>query len=232
MQFEDQLVEGRLLRRYKRFLADIELGDGSIATVHCPNTGSMRGCQGDGWRVLLSRSDNPNRKYPLTWELVHNGTCWIGVNTHRANRLAVEAIENGTITELAGYDSLRREVYRGMSSRMDIVLENNGPRCWVEVKNVTLVDESGRYAFPDAITGRGRKHLRELAAAVADGDRAVILFVVQRSDGAGFAPAADIDPAYAEEFSRAVGSGVEALAYRAEVTPTTISIVEPVPISI
>jgi sugar fermentation stimulation protein A len=191
----------------------------------------MLGCQGDGWPVLLSRSDNPNRKYSMTWELVHNGTCWIGINTHRANRLAVEAIENGTITELKGFDSLRREVALGTSSRADILLENTGSRCWVEVKNVTLVDGTGRYAFPDAPTERGRKHLRELAAAVATGERAFILFVIQRSDGDGFTPAADIDPAYAREFDRAVESGVEALAYRAEVTPTTISIVEPVPIS-
>jgi sugar fermentation stimulation protein A len=160
--------------------------------------------------------------------MVHNGSCWIGINTHRANGLTVEAIENGTITELRDYTSLRREVPFGDSSRVDILLERPDEFCYVEVKNVTLVDERGRYAFPDAVTERGQKHLRELSAVVRQGQRAVVLFVIQRSDGRGFAPAAHIDRHYADLLAEAVESGLEALSYRAEVTPTSISIAEAV----
>lgn len=226
------LVSGHLLCRSKRFLADVELDDGSVTTVHCPNSGSMKGCLGERWPVRLSRSENPRRTYPLTWELVHNGRCWIGINTHLANLLAAEAIENGTIAELADYESLRREVATGGNSRIDIVLERTGERCWVEVKNVTFVDDRGRYAFPDAITSRGLKHLRELTGLAARGDRAVMLFVVQRSDGAGFAPARNIDPDYADGLERASRSGVEVLAYRARTRPESNVLVEPVAVEI
>jgi len=232
LEFDGALIPGHLLRRYKRFLADVELDGGDMVTVHCPNSGSMLGCLGDRWPVLLSRSHNPKRKYPLTWEMVHNGRCWVGINTHLANRLVVDAILDGTIAELRGFDSLRREVSYGDSSRIDVLLEGPGERCFVEVKNVTMVDERGRYAFPDAVTTRGRKHLRELSVMLRRGHRAVMLFVIQRSDGRGFAPAAKIDPAYAAEFAAAIRCGVEAIAYRAEVTPRSISIVEAVPLTI
>ena len=226
MRFDRALVPGRLLHRFKRFLADVELGDGTITTVHCPNSGSMRGCLGEGWPVMLSRSDNPKRRLPLTWEMVHNGRCWTGVNTHLANRLAVEAIAAGTIGELQGYGSVRREVAYGEASRVDILLESGDARCYVEVKNVTMVDDAGRYAFPDAVTARGRKHLEELWRMVEKGYRGVMLFVIQRSDGEGFAPAADIDPAYTDALRRAADRGVELLAYRAQVTPEEIRVVE------
>ncbi len=231
MNFDHELLPGVLLRRYKRFLADVELEDGSTVTVHCPNTGSMRGCLGDRWPVLLSQSGNPKRKYPLTWEMVHNGRCWIGINTHLANILAVEAIEGGAIPELCGYDSLRREVSYGSSSRIDILLEGTDNPCWVEVKNVTLVDDQGRYAFPDAVTERGRKHLRELQQMVLRGDRAVMLFIIQRSDGSTFAPAADIDPAYAEELRRAASNGVEVFAYRTDYQSGAINVADRVDVS-
>ena len=232
MRFDHELIPGRLSRRYKRFLADVELEDGTTTTVHCPNSGSMRGCLGDGWPVLLSLSANPKRKHPLTWEMVHNGRCWIGINTHLANRLAVEAIESGTVTELAGYDALRREVAYGEASRVDILLERSRDRCFVEVKNVTMVDDRGRFAFPDAVTERGRKHLDELTGVVEHGHRAVMLFIIQRSDGDGFAPADEIDPKYGAALRRAFERGVEILAYRAEVTPPAITVVEPVPVDL
>ena len=226
------LVAGRFLRRFKRFLADVELDDGSVTTVHCPNSGSMKGCLGERWPVRLSSSGNPRRRYPLTWELGHNGRCWIGVNTHLANRLAADAIEDGTIVELASYDSLAREVATGGHSRIDLRLERPGERCWVEVKNVTMVDARGRYAFPDAVTARGLKHLRDLTGLAARGDRAVMLFVVQRSDGAGFAPAREIDPDYADALETASRSGVEVLAYRALTHPESNTLVEPVAVEI
>jgi sugar fermentation stimulation protein A len=230
--FEQKLVTANLIRRYKRFLADVRLADGSELTVHCPNSGSMKACLGDGWPVLLSDSHNPKRKYRWTWELVHNGTCWIGINTHRANRLAVEAITGGIIAELGGFSSLKREVPYGENSRIDILLERNHKRCFVEVKNVTLIDSMGRYAFPDAVTTRGQKHLVELGRVVAAGDRGVILFVIQRSDGTTFAPADDIDPTYGELLREAASSGVEVLAYRADVEPTGIDLVEAVAIDL
>lgn len=226
------LIPGRLVRRYKRFLADVELEDGSVITVHCPNSGSMKTCLGEGWPVMLSTSDNLNRKYPHTWELVHNGSCWIGINTMRTNSIAEEAIRDGLVPELAEFDDVRREVRLGEKSRIDIVLDAGGARTWVEVKNVTLVDERGRYAFPDAVTRRGAKHLRELAAAAKAGDRAVMLYVIQRSDGDGFTTADGIDPTYGGELRRAMEAGVEVLAYRADVTPKEIRVVERVEVKL
>ena len=206
----DRLIPGSLLRRYKRFLADVELEDGSVATAHCPNSGSMQGCFGEGWPVRLSRSENPRRKY----------------------RLAAAVISDGTVIELAGYESLRREVAAGEHSRIDFLLENPGRRCWVEVKNVTMVDDCGRYAFPDAVTSRGLKHLWQLAALAAAGDRAVMLFVIQRSDGDRFSPARDIDPAYADGLDEVSRSGVEVLAYTAQISPESNTLSEPVPVEI
>lgn len=232
MRFGNELIPATLIRRYQRFLADVRLGDGSTLTVHCPNSGSMRGCLGEGWPVRLSDSGSATRKYRHTWEMVHNGRCWIGVNTHRANRIAEEGIREGTVAELCGRWSLRREVPYGTGSRIDLLLESSGSRCYVEVKNVTLVDDAGRYAFPDAVTERGRKHLVELRRVVAAGDRAVMLFVIQRGDGDRFTPADDIDPIYGDELRRAVAAGVEAIAYRAEVDPAGIRLVERVPIEL
>lgn len=229
---ETELIPGSLVRRFKRFLAEVRLADDSVITTYCPNPGSMKSCLGEGWPVLLSTSPNPRRKLPTTLEMVHNGACWIGVNTHRANGLAAAAIADGTIAELQGFDSLRREVRYGHHSRIDLLLERGHDRCWVEVKNVTLVDDRWRYAFPDAVTTRGRRHVRDLAHAVRRGDRAAILFVIQRSDGTAFTTADDIDPEYADELRRSVQAGVQALAYRAEVTPRAIELVEPVSIQL
>jgi sugar fermentation stimulation protein A len=232
VRFDTELIPGTLVRRYKRFLADVRLADGSVTTTHCPNPGSMKSCLGEGWPVLLSPGTNPRRKLPTTLEMIHNGACWIGVNTHRANSLAAAAIEDGTIAELQGFERLRREVRCGDRSRIDMLLERDHDRCWVEVKNVTLVDNRGRYAFPDAVTARGRRHLHDLAESLCQGDRAVMLFLIQRSDGSSFTTADDIDPEYARELLHAVDAGVEPLAYRADVSPQGITVVEPVPIEL
>ena len=220
------LIPGRLIRRYQRFLADVELADGTVVSAHCPSSGSMRGCLGEDWPMLLSTSSNPKRKHAHTWELVHNGTCWIGINTSRTNAVVEEGIRNGSIPELAAFDELRREVRLGEHSRIDLALDRGGRRTWVEVKSVTMVDASGRYAFPDAVTARGARHLAELESAVPAGEGAVMLYLIQRSDGRGFTVADDIDPGYGEALRRAVGAGVEVLAYRADVSPVEIVVAE------
>lgn len=224
------LLPGKLVKRYKRFLADVELDDGSVVTAHCPNSGSMKGCNLPGAPVMLSLSPNPNCKLAHTWELVQVNGYWVGLNTMLPNRLAEEGILDGTVAELQGYPHLRREVpYGSEHSRIDLLLEGAAGRCYVEVKNVTLV-EDGLALFPDAVTERGQKHLRELMEVVRNGDRGVILFTVQRGDGAAVAPADSIDKVYGSLLREAVTQGVEALAYRALVTPHEIRLTEPLPV--
>jgi sugar fermentation stimulation protein A len=221
MLFPSPLVPGRLLRRYKRFLADIELDDGSTVTVHCPNSGSMKGCAHPFSPVLLSTSSKPSRKYPHTWELVQADGAWVGINTSLTNSLVREGLENNVVPELSGYDSIRGEVPYGGQSRLDFMLGGKNGSCFIEVKNVTLVD-GHRALFPDAATKRGQKHLRDLMEIVAGGDRGVIFFVVQRGDARVVSPEERIDPEYARLLRLAVRSGVEAIAYQAEVSPTGI----------
>ncbi len=229
MKFPTDLIPGRLIQRYKRFLADVELADGTIVTAHCANSGSMLGCKEPGSKVLLSLSPNPNRKLAHTWEMVDVNGYWAGINTALPNRLAREGIENGTVVELQGYSGIRNEVPYGTNSRVDLLLEFGTRRCYLEVKNVTMV--AGQQAFfPDAVTVRGQKHLRELQMVVAAGDRGVILFVVQRGDAASVSPADAIDPVYGRLLRAAVANGVEALAYQATVTPTEIYLTHRLPI--
>jgi sugar fermentation stimulation protein A len=223
------LIPGTLIRRYKRFLADVELKDGSIVTVHCPNSGSMKGCSNPGSRVYISRSSNPGRKFAFTWELVEADSFWAGINTGLPNHLVREAIENGTAAELQGYATTRSEVPYGEHSRIDLLLESPGQRCFVEVKNVTLV-ENNQALFPDAVTTRGQKHLNELMRVVREGDRGVIFFTVQRGDGTSVSPADAIDPEYGRLLRSAIKNGVEALAYRALVTPQEILLTERLPV--
>jgi sugar fermentation stimulation protein A len=223
------LVAGTLIKRYKRFLADVLLADGSEVTVHCPNSGSMKGCATPGSRVFLSRSPNLKRKYPLGWELVETNGFWAGINTGLPNYLTREAIENGTVLELQGYTTIRPEVPYGQHSRIDLLLEGPTGRCYVEVKNVTLV-EGNRALFPDAVTTRGQKHLLELMRVVREGDRGVIFFTVQRGDGDSVSPADLIDPEYGRLLRLALDNGVEALAYRALVTPEEIVLTERLPV--
>ncbi|HET7774975.1 MAG TPA: DNA/RNA nuclease SfsA [Azospira sp.] len=232
------LTEGRLLRRYQRFLADVELADGTVVTAHCPNTGSMQGCKDPGSRVWLSPSDNPQRKLAWTWEIVEADGVLVGLHTGRTNALVREAIEAGTVPQLAGYAGIRPEVpyggdngRGGKRSRIDLLLENEGrPPCYVEVKNVTAAVAGGIGFFPDAVTERGTKHLNEMADEVAKGHRAVLFFCVQRGDVSEVRPADHIDPEYGRTLRRVLGQGVEVLAYGAEVLTTGIRLLRPLPV--
>lgn len=226
MQFDSPLIPGVLIRRYQRFLADVQLADGGVVTAHTPNTGSMKGCCRPDSRVWLRDSGSATRKYPLTWELVEaQPEVLVGINTGLANSLVREAIENGSVEELRDYARIRREVrYGEENSRIDLLLERaDGGLCYVEVKNVTLVEE-GTALFPDAVSSRGAKHLRELAAMVRQGHRAVIFYCVQRKDAETVAPADAIDPLYGRTLREVLAQGVEALAYRAEVTVDGIAL--------
>lgn len=229
MHFSRPLKQGALIKRYKRFLADIKLPDSSRITVHCPNSGSMLACSEPGSPVCYSRSDNPKRKYQHTLEMVHNGKTWIGVNTSRTNRIVAEAIENKQIKELNHFESIRREVKTSAESRLDLLLEGGEKQTYIEVKNCSLA-ENGWALFPDAVTARGTKHLRELARLVNLGHRGVIFFLVQRLDCNGFSPAAAIDSVYADTLVEVQLKGVEILAYQAEVTTVSIEIVRSLPV--
>ena len=231
MKFSEKLVAGRLIRRYKRFLADVQLADGVI-TAACPNTGSMLGCCEPGSRVWLSESDRATRKYRHTWEIVEVGEVMVGINTGLPNALVAEAIGAGAIPELAGYASLRREVAFGEErSRVDIVLEDPARApCYVEVKNVTAAVAGGVAVFPDAVSDRGARHLRELMRLKAAGLRPVQLYCVQRGDVREVRPADSIDPEYGRTLRRALEAGVEVMAYRAKVTPREIRLEESIPV--
>jgi sugar fermentation stimulation protein A len=207
------LIKGTLIKRYKRFLADVRLEDGRTVTAHCPNSGSMQACCEPYRPVYLSYHDNPKRKLKYTWELIHMPTSLVGVNTQVPNRLTAHAIQTGDVDELAGYPTVRREVKAGKNSRIDMLLDAPDRRpCYVEVKNCTLV-ENGLAAFPDAVTTRGQKHLQELQDLVAAGYRCVMFFLIQRMDAKRFAPADHIDPDYGKKLRRAAENGVEILAY-------------------
>ncbi len=237
MRFAEPLIAGRLLKRYKRFLSDVELQDGERVTAHCPNPGSMMGLAEPGMAVWLSPSRNPARKLAYTWELVDAGPSLVGINTGWANAIVAEAWRAGQIPELTGYDGLRREVRYGKNSRIDLLLESDSrPACYVEIKSVTLSRPGAGGAngaaaeFPDAVTARGAKHLAELAAMAEQGARAVMLYLVQRSDCARLAIAADIDPAYDRAFADARSRGVEAICYGCKVGPEAIELDRPLPL--
>ena len=234
MKFHAPLVKGTLVKRYKRFMADVTLEDGSTVTAHCANSGSMLSVNEPGAEVWISPAANPDRKLKWTWELIRIGRSLVGINTSLPNAIVAEAIEKGKIPELAGYESLRREVKYGKNSRIDILLED--PKkglCYVEIKNVTMRRDlkDGPLEFPDGVTSRGAKHLVELADMVAEGHRAVMLYLVQRGDGDRFEIAADIDPAYAEGLTEARGKGIEVLCYRCKVTSKDIAVSDPVPVT-
>jgi sugar fermentation stimulation protein A len=208
-----------LIKRYKRFLADVRCDDdGKVVTALCPNTGSMKSCCEAGRPVMLSYHGGDSRKYPYTLEMIHMDRGWVGVNTALPNSLVALAVKYGMIPELISYTSVRREIRYGENSRIDLLLEGPPGRCWVEVKNVSLL-EGTAVCFPDAVSQRGTKHLEELIKMVRRGDRAVILFLVQRGDGEVFLAADHIDPLYGETLRRAVEAGVEVLVYRALVSP-------------
>jgi sugar fermentation stimulation protein A len=227
MQFPAPLVTGRLVQRYKRFLADVVLDSGETITVHCANPGAMTGLNVPGARVWLSKSTNPARKLAHSWELVEidfgGGPEMVGINTAHPNGLVAAAIIDGTIAELAGYEALRQEVPYGRNSRVDILLSAaDRPATYVEVKNVHLMRRPGLAEFPDSVTARGAKHLDELGDQVEAGARAVMVFLIQYGGAERFALARDIDPAYGRAFDRARQRGVEMLAYRCRLTPGEI----------
>lgn len=246
MHLPQPLTRGRLERRYKRFLADVTLEDGRLVTAHCANPGSMIGLADPGLEVWLSWHDNPKRKLPWSLELARlpddparglDGSL-VGLNTSHPNRIAAEAIAAGQIAELAGYDRLRPEVRYGANSRIDLLLEadDGRPPCYVEIKNVHLRRPDGPHPsaaeFPDAVTARGTKHLRDLADRVAAGDRAVMLYLVQRQDCDHFRVAADIDPAYAAGLAAAVAAGVETICYACRIDLKAIEVSHPLPLAL
>ena len=235
MKLPINLVPAILVRRYKRFLADVELADGNVITAHVANPGAMIGLQAPGARVWLSLSPSKTRKLPYSWELVEadfgNGPELVGVNTIHPNAIAAEALADGAIPELAGYVSIRREVKYGAASRVDFLLEHpDRPPCYVEVKNVHMMRQPGLAEFPDSVTARGARHLEELSGMVALGARAVLLFVVQIRSSQRVAVARDIDPAYGRAFDKARAAGVEILAYTCAIDYGSIVLAGKVPI--
>jgi sugar fermentation stimulation protein A len=230
MRWPTPLIPARMVRRYKRFLADVVLDGGGEVTVHCPNPGRMLGLDAPETRVWVSQASNPLRTLPFTLELVRANGGLVGINTMRPNRLVEEAISAGQIAELRDYEVIRREVRYDERCRIDLLLRRAGhPDCFVEVKNVHLKRAAGA-EFPDAVTARGTKHLGALARQVAAGARAMVVYVVQRTDCADFRIAADIDPMYAASFSLALAAGVEAVCYNCEVSLESVRLAAPLPI--
>lgn len=235
MKFTSPLIEGRLISRYKRFFADIELADGSVVTAHCANTGSMAGMKQAGSRVWISRADNPKRKLQYDWRIIEicqdSKPALVGVHTAWPNKIVEEALNNQKIQELKGYDSLRREVKYGENSRIDFLLESAGkPPCYVEVKSITFSRTQGLAEFPDSPSVRAAKHVTELTNMVKAGARAVMLYVVQRDDCNRFSIAADVDPKYQETINIAVKAGVESLCYACTLSAEEITISNPIKI--
>ena len=227
MKFQQPLVHGTLVIRYKRFLADIKLDGGEIITAHCTNSGSMKSCIEDNAEVYLSPNTNPNRRTKYTWEMIKINGSWVGVNTMNPNKLAVELLKNNIIPELSGYTNIKPEVKFG-DSRFDVFAEKDGEQCFIEVKNVTLKD--GKYAlFPDSVTSRGTKHLETLIKVKEQGIRAVMLYIIQREDVEIFAPAIEIDPTYAKTLKLAYRKGVEIFPLQVIVTPHEISLKKTLP---
>jgi len=230
VKFAD-LESALFIKRYKRFLVDVEMADGRVMTVHCPNTGSMRGCLVPGSPVLLSRSNSVTRKYPYTLEMIQPHGIWVGINTNKTNHLVREAIENGVIREFGKVDDIQAEVKVSDKSRLDFLLWRGRKKLYVEVKNCTLVEDEVAM-FPDAVTTRGSKHLRELEQLKKNGHGAAVFFCVQRMDGKAFAPAAHIDPVYAQTLADVAASGVMVVAYQADVGLGEIRINHALPVKL
>jgi len=228
MEYSEKLVHGRLIRRYIRFLADVELDSGERVVAHCTNSGSMKSCLEPGAEVYLSPVSDPSRKTRFTWEMIRINNGWVGINTSIPNRLAHEWMSNNTVPGLIGYDCIRREVTFG-ESRLDIFASNSHENCVIEVKNVTL-KEGALALFPDAVTVRGQKHLNTLIEQRQKGFRAVMLYIVQRNDVSAFAPASEIDPCYAAMFYKARENGVEMIVAQAKVTPVSIKFHQLLPV--
>ncbi len=229
--FTDSLQKGKLIKRYKRFMADVELESGELVTAHCANSGSMMGLVDAGNVVWLSPANNPKRKLQWTLELIEVDGNKVGVNTFLANKIAINGIKNNMISQLTGYDTIKSEVKYGTNSRIDVLLQaKTKPDCYVEVKNVTLQREPGLLEFPDAVTTRGTKHLYELEDMVKQGNRALMLYLIQYEGAKAFKIASDIDSDYAKAFEFATKNGVEAYAYGCQFKEDDITLYEQVEI--
>jgi len=229
VQFTEPYQLATLIKRYRRFLADVRLENGKTLTVHCPNSGSMKGCSATGSPVVISRSANPDRKYAWTLEMVMTGNTWIGINTSRTNHLVQEAMENLIIDDFGAITSIRREVKVSGKSRLDFLLQADDGKVYIEVKNCSLVEGSAAM-FPDAVTARGTRHLEELAKLADEGHTAALIFCVQREDADFFTPAAAIDPVYTAMLKKVQKKGVRVLCYLAEVQPGRVAIVRKIPV--
>lgn len=230
MEFQQKLVHGTLIRRYKRFLADIRLDDGTVTVAHCTNSGSMKSCLEEGAEVYLSPAADPKRKTPYTWEMIKINEDWVGINTANPNRIIYDAVREGVIAGLSGFTNVKREV-KYKDSRFDVYAESETEKVFIEVKNVTLKEREFAL-FPDAVTTRGQKHLKTLMKVAENGMRAVMIYVIQRSDVNIFAPAKHIDPEYAKLLEEAYKNGVEIIPCRVKVTPERLFIEETLPFQI
>jgi len=231
VKWPGKVIEATFLRRYKRFLADFRLDDGSEVTAHCANTGSMKTCLKPGARAWITYHDDPKRKLAYSWQAIEMEDGWVGIHTSLANKLVKEAIDEGLVPELTGYGSLATERKYGRNSRIDLLLSEPGrPDCFVEVKNVTLLLAQNVVGFPDAVTARGLKHLHDLMEVVAGGSRAVLFYCVQRESAQVVQPARDFDPAYTAALAEAMAAGVEVVSYRARLTPEAVRLDRPLPL--
>jgi len=228
LEYSPPLVEATIIKRYKRFLVDVELPSGDIITAHSTNTGSMKTCLEPGWKCLLSFHDNPKRKLKYGLEMTSNGKTWIGVNTHLPNKIVLEAIKNDEIKELTGYEYIKPE-YKVGDSRLDIFLSKGDEQCFVEIKNVTLLGDKKTALFPDAKSERGQKHLRELTNLIQKGHRGVMFYLVQREDVNSFMPATEIDPEYSRLLKEGHKLGLEILVYQCVVSKEGIKIKKALP---
>lgn len=229
MQIVCPIKTAYLTKRYKRFLADVKLPNDEILTVHCPNSGSMKGCSTPGRQVIISQSSNPKRKYAWTLEMIRAENSWIGVNTFRTNQLVHEAFEQGIINDFGKIDSITREIKVSDKSRLDFLLLSDKKKIFIEVKNCSLAEKSTAL-FPDAVTQRGTKHLLELAELARQGFQTGVIFCIQREDVDCFTPAAEIDPVYTETIEKVHKEGVKVLAYKAGVRPESITIIQKIPV--
>jgi len=230
MKFSTPLIHGSLIKRYKRFLADIKLDTGEIVISHCTNSGTMKSCIEEGAEVYLTHVNDKKRKTQYTWEMIKINNNWVGINTLWPNLLAYEAIKNNQIEKLTGYTNIKREV-TFLDSRFDIYCENNAAKCYIEVKNVSL--KEGDFAlFPDAVTTRGQKHLKTLIKVKEQGIRAVMLYIIQRIDVSVFSPAKEVDPNYTELLQKAEKAGVEIIAIQAKVSPHEIKLLKELPVEL
>ena len=228
----DGLAQGRLLRRYKRFLADVEMPDGSVITAHCPNTGAMTGCAEPGARVWLSVSDSRTRKYPHTWELVETEAGMACIHSVRANKLVLDAFNRGMIPGFEDYPDMRTEVSYGKGSRADLLLQGPPGRVFVEVKSVTLCAADGQGLFPDAVSERGRKHLLELRDVLATDTRAIMFYCALHTGITRVSAAGEIDPRYRDTLAEVIDSGVEVMAWGADISPGAMALARPLPFTV